>query len=53
MVSEGTIDGKKYGGHIKKGKFGQSITDELCEEPPEFIDSENNEYNDLIGKSID
>jgi len=22
MVSEGTIDGKKYGGHIKKGKFG-------------------------------
>lgn len=51
MLSEGTIDNPKYPSKINR-TYSQ-IEGQLCEEPPQFVDSENQDYEDLIGKSID
>jgi len=50
MVSEGTINGRVNGG-IRKSHGLLDEDGQLCEDPPEFLDSEG--YADMIGKSID
>lgn len=50
MVSEGTVDGRVKG-KIKKSAGMLDGDDQLCEDPPEFVDSDG--YADMIGKSID
>jgi hypothetical protein len=51
MLSEGTIDNAKYPSKINR-TYSQ-MEGQLCEEPPQFVDSDNQDYEDLIGKSID
>lgn len=51
LLSEGTIDNPKLPSKIDR-TYSQ-IDGQMCEDPPQFIDSENQDYDDLIGRSID
>lgn len=51
MNSDGTVEGKPYPNNILKSQsYIDQDDDVLCEDPPEFIDSEE---QDIIGRSIE
>mmetsp|Transcript_38735 Transcript_38735/g.58909 ORF Transcript_38735/g.58909 Transcript_38735/m.58909 type:complete len:229 (-) Transcript_38735:965-1651(-) len=53
-ISGGTLDNQKYPNNINRRSYSLDTGKELCEDPPEFVNSAHkDDYKDLINRSID